>query len=182
MGPQVFETEALLHVLPTTEYQRRVPVIIGTSLTDMAVDFLGPLDQSQLSNLLKTVCCTTQARRKVQAQQLQKSTVKSTKPITLISSFTTAVKVHTNMNGNGTGLNLIAAPSEINQLLPSVQYTPTYSNLEPGSNQVTVGLRNVSAKKIAIPSSVVACQVTWPIWYLRFRLLKDRIPQNIGGG
>ena len=26
-------------VLPTTEYQKRVPVTIGTSLTDMAVDY-----------------------------------------------------------------------------------------------------------------------------------------------
>ena len=55
MGPHVFETEAFLLVLPTTEYQRRVPVTIGTSLTDMAVDSLGPLDQSQLSTLWKTV-------------------------------------------------------------------------------------------------------------------------------
>ena len=42
-------------------------------------------------------------------------------------------------------LNLIAEPAEINQLPPSVQCTPTYCNLETGSNMVTVGLRNVSA-------------------------------------
>ena len=33
-------TEALLLVLPTTEYQKRVPVAIGTTITDMAVDFI----------------------------------------------------------------------------------------------------------------------------------------------
>ena len=38
MGTHVFKTEALLLVLPTTEYQKKVPVTIGTSLTDMAVD------------------------------------------------------------------------------------------------------------------------------------------------
>ena len=38
MGTHVFKTEALLLVFPTTEYQKRVPVTIGTSLTDMAVD------------------------------------------------------------------------------------------------------------------------------------------------
>ena len=48
MGIHVFETEVLLLVLPTTEYQKRVPVTIGTSLTDMAVDTLGTLDQSKL--------------------------------------------------------------------------------------------------------------------------------------
>ena len=83
MGPHVLETEALLLGLPTIEYQRRVPVTIGSSLTDMAVDSVGPLDQSQLSTSWKTVCCATQYRRQVQAQQLQKSSVKTTKPITL---------------------------------------------------------------------------------------------------
>ena len=59
MGPHVFETEALLLVLPTTEYQRKVPVTLDTSLTDMAVDSLGPLDQSQLLISWKAVCCAT---------------------------------------------------------------------------------------------------------------------------
>ena len=83
MGILVFETEALLLVLPTTEYQKGVPVTIDTSLSNMAVDSLGTLDQSKLSPSWKNVCCTTQSRRKVQAQHLQKSTVKTTKPITL---------------------------------------------------------------------------------------------------
>ena len=48
MGTHVFMTEALLLVLPTTEYQKRVPVTIGTSLTDMVVD---SLDHSDTTNL-----------------------------------------------------------------------------------------------------------------------------------
>ena len=128
----MFETEALLLVLPTTEYQKTVPVTIGTSLTDRAVDSVGPLDQSQLSTLWKTVCCATQSKRKVQAQQLQKSTVKTTKPITLPPFSTTVLKGHTKLKGHGMRLNLIAEPSEINQLPSSVQCTPTYCNLEPG--------------------------------------------------
>ena len=44
MGTHEFETEALLLVLPSTEYQKRVPVTIGTSFTDMAVDSFGTLD------------------------------------------------------------------------------------------------------------------------------------------
>ena len=63
MEPHVFKTEALLLALPTTEYQKRVPVTIGTSLTDMAVDSLGTLNQLKLSTSWKTVCCTTQTRR-----------------------------------------------------------------------------------------------------------------------
>ena len=87
--------------------------------------FLGPLDQTQLSTSWKTVYFTTQSRRQVQAQQLQKSTVKITKPITLPPFSTTVVKGHTTLNGHGMRLNLIAEPSEINQLPPSVQCTPT---------------------------------------------------------
>ena len=36
---------------------------------------------------------------------------------------------------------------------------PTYCNLEPGSNRITGGFRNVSAKQITIPSRAVVCQV-----------------------
>ena len=49
MGTHVFTTEALLLVLPTTEYQKRMPVTIGISHTDMAVDLLGTLDQTKLT-------------------------------------------------------------------------------------------------------------------------------------
>ena len=51
MGTHLFKTEALLLVLPTTEYQKRVPVTIGTSLTDMAVDSFGTLDGTKLTSL-----------------------------------------------------------------------------------------------------------------------------------
>ena len=35
MGSHTFEVEALLLVLPTTDYQKRVPVAIGTTITLM---------------------------------------------------------------------------------------------------------------------------------------------------
>ena len=41
----MLKTKALLLVLPATEYQKRVPVTMGTSLTDMAVDSFGTLDK-----------------------------------------------------------------------------------------------------------------------------------------
>ena len=63
MGTHVFMTEALLLVLPTTEYQKRVSVTIGTSLTDMAVDSLGTLDQTKVATPWKTVWCATQSQR-----------------------------------------------------------------------------------------------------------------------
>ena len=159
MGTHVFKTEALLLVLPTTEYQKRVPVTIGTSLKDMAVDSLGPSDTSKLSTPWKTACFATQTKRKIQAQQIQKQTVKTTKPITLPPFSTTAVHGHTKLNGHGLKLNLIVEPFKDSQLPSNIQCTPTYCTLEPGSNRVTVGLRNISARKIIVPPKTIICQI-----------------------
>ena len=49
-------------------------------------------------------------------------------------------------------LNLVAKLSDCTQLPASVQYAPTYCILEPSSNRVAVGLKNISAKAITIPS------------------------------
>ena len=159
MGTHVFKTEALLLVLPTTEYQRRMPVTIGTSLTDIAVDSLGTLDSANLTTPWKTVCCATQSRRKIQAQHLKEHTFKIIKPINLPPFPITIVHGHTKLKGHGVKLNLITEPFKDSQSPPSLQCVPTYCNLEPGSNRVTVGLRNISARKITVPSRTTVCQV-----------------------
>ena len=81
--------------------------------------------------------------------------VKITKPITLPPFCTTIVWGHTKLKSHGVKLNLITEPFEDNQLPSSVQHTLTYYNLEPGSNRVTVGLRNNLARKITVPSNTV---------------------------
>ena len=48
IGKKLFETEALTHVLSITEYHKRVPIAIGTSITDLATNSLDPLDFSQV--------------------------------------------------------------------------------------------------------------------------------------
>ena len=159
MGTHVFKTKALLLVLPTTEYQKRVPVTVGTSLTDMAVDSLGTLDSVNLTTSWKTVCCATQSRRKIQAQHLQKSTVKITNPITLPPFSITIVHGHTKLKSHGVKLNLIAEPFKDNQSPSNVECTPTYCNLEPGSNRVTVGLRNILSRKITVPARTIVYQI-----------------------
>ena len=134
MGTHVFMTEALLLVLPTTEYQKRVSVTIGTSLTDMVVDSLDHSDTTNLPTSWKTVYYATKTRRQIQAQQVQKPTVKTTKPITLPPFSTTVVHGHTKLKGHGLKLNLIAEPFKNTQLPSNIQCTPTYCTLEPGSN------------------------------------------------
>ena len=179
MGTHVFKTEAVLLVLPTTEYQKRVPITIGTSLTDMAVDSLGTFDTSKLSTPWKTVCFATQTRRKIQAQQFQKQTVKTTKPITLPPFSTTVVHEHTKLKSHGVKLNLIAEPFKDSQLPSNIQCTPTYCNLEPGSNRVTVGLRNISARKITVPSRTIVCQIQLANMVPPIQTSKEQPPNKI---
>ena len=68
MGSKNFDIEALLLVLPTTEYQRKVPVLIGTTITNMVVDFINQNRPDHVSKSWKVVCCATHSRKLVQAQ------------------------------------------------------------------------------------------------------------------
>ena len=68
LGSQSFEIEALLLVLQSTDYQKRVPVAIGTTITDMVVEFINKNNPDQISPYWKAVCCATQSKWLVQAQ------------------------------------------------------------------------------------------------------------------
>ena len=72
---------------------------------------------------------------------------------------TSTFKGSTKLRSHWIRLNLIAEPSGFTQLPPSVHCAPSYYILEPGSNRVAVGLRNVSAKAITIPSQTVVGQL-----------------------
>ena len=62
MGSHTFNIEALLLVLPTTEYLKKVPVSIGTTITDMVVDFINQHKPDNMSKSWKVVCCATHTR------------------------------------------------------------------------------------------------------------------------
>ena len=155
MGSQSFEIEALLLVLPSTEYQQRVPIAIGTTITDMAVDFISKFKPENLPKSWKAVCCATQSKWLIQAQPENKYLIRTTKPVTLPPFSTTTIRGSTKLRSHGMRLNLIAEPSNCTQLPASVQCTPTYCTLEPGSNRVSVGIKNISSRAITIPSKVV---------------------------
>ena len=101
--------------------------------------------------------CVVPAQSKwlVQAQADNKYLIRTTKPITLPPFSTTTLKGSTKLRSHGMRLNLVAEPSDCTQLPASVQCAPTYCILEPGSNRVAVGLKNISAKAITIPSRFV---------------------------
>ena len=57
MGSHTFKTDALLLVLPTTDYLKKVPVSIGTTITDMVVNFINQHKPDNMSKSCKVVCC-----------------------------------------------------------------------------------------------------------------------------
>ena len=83
MGSHTFEVEALLLVLPTTDYQRRVPVAIDSTITDMAVDFISQNQPTNVTKSWKAMCCATKSRPLVQAQPTSKYFVRANKLVTL---------------------------------------------------------------------------------------------------
>ena len=88
LGSQTFEIDALLLVLPSTDYQRRVPVTIGTTITDMVVEYISQNNPENVTKSWKAVCCATQSKWLVQVQPKNKYLVRTTKPITLPLSLT----------------------------------------------------------------------------------------------
>ena len=68
MGSHTFNIEDLLLALPTTEYLKKVPVSIGTTITDMMVGFFNQHKPDNMSKSWKVVCCATHTRKLVQSQ------------------------------------------------------------------------------------------------------------------
>ena len=80
MGSQTFNIEALLLVLHTTEYQERVPVAIGTIITDMAVDFIDQNKPDHVSKSWKVVAVPPIQRDWYRHSPVAKGSIKTTKP------------------------------------------------------------------------------------------------------
>ena len=121
----------------------------------MAVDFISKFKPENLPRSWKTVCCATQSKWLIQAQPENKYLIRTTKPVTLPPFSMTTIRGSTKLRSHGVRLNLIAEPSNCTQLPASVQCTPTYCTLEPGSNRVSVGIKNISSRDITIPTKVV---------------------------
>ena len=150
IGSHTFNIDALLLVLPTTEYLKKVPVSMGTTITDMVVDFINQHKPDNMSKSWKVVCCATHTRKLVQAQPNSKRAIKTTKLVTLPPFSTTVVKGNTKFKSHGRRLNLIAESPNGTQLPSGIQCTPTYCTMEPGSSRVSVGLRNILKHDIKI--------------------------------
>ena len=121
----------------------------------MVVEFINHNNPENISKFWKAVCCAIQSKWLVQAQPENKYLIRTIKPITMPPFSTTTIKGSTKLMNHGMRLNLVAEPSDCTHLLSSVQCAPTYCIMELGSNRIAVGLKNISAKAITIPSRIV---------------------------
>ena len=69
-----------------------MPVAIGTTITDMVVDFINQTKPDNISKSWKAVCCATQSKWLVQAQPDNKYLIRTTRPMTLPPFSTTAIR------------------------------------------------------------------------------------------
>ena len=69
IGKKYLRWMVFMLVMTTTEYNRRVPVAIGTSITDLSINYLNTSYFNKASQSWETVCCATQTKRQVQSQQ-----------------------------------------------------------------------------------------------------------------
>ena len=151
----------------------------------MAVDFINDNYPENMPKSWKAVCCATQSRILVQAQPSRKGFIKTTKPVTLSPFSTTIIRGSTKLRSHDMRLNLIAEFSTSTHLPPSVQCAPTYHILEPGSNRVAVGFKNIFPNLLQYHQGQLWVKYNRPRWYLKFRkpLLKNminRIPMGEG--
>ena len=107
---------------------------IGTTITDMAVEYISKFKPEIFLNSGR-LCCATQSKRLVQAQPENKFLVRTTKSVTSPPFSTTNHQRQHQAEEPWDEAQLIAEPSDCTQLPTSVQCTPTYCTLEPGSNE-----------------------------------------------
>ena len=130
LGFQTFDIEPLFLVLPTTDYLRKVPVSIGTTITDLVVDFINQNKPDNVSTVLEgSVLCHTFKEVGASTTQACKRSIKTTKPIILPPFNTTIVKGNTKFRSHGMRLNPIAESSSGNQLPSGVHSVPQHTAL-----------------------------------------------------
>ena len=126
---------------------------IGTTITDMVVDFINQHKPDNMSKSWKVVCCATHTRKVVQSQSSSKRAIKTTKPVTLPPFSTTVVKGNTKFRSHCMRLNLIAESSNGTQLPSGVQctqYTVNGAWLQQGFSRIEESVSKANNNSIMI--------------------------------
>ena len=157
-----FKEYVLMLVIEDSEYGNRVPIQLGTLHIDMILERAKP---EQLVTLGKAYKCG-EVGRPVQSKGVMElgkvcGPIKLTKSITLEAGETVKVNGLSQLKGNVKRLHIVAQPIryEGGSEVPQIVTIPMYSVCMPGSQKVTVMLRNITNDVITLVKGKVIAEL-----------------------
>ncbi len=151
------ELDALVLVVPDTNYHQRIPLLLGTNILQTLLQ-----RKEDHKNLPHSWQLTFQALSLLSRlkDKPDLGEVKSTKPITIPPEGRLVIHGHTRIS---TCMRITALTEEIqNKSLPGgLRLSPTISHLEPGraSHRIPVEVTNFSSKAVTIPPKMSLCSL-----------------------
>ena len=157
-----FKEHVLMLVIENSEYGERVPIQLGTLHIDMILGKATPEQLGQLGKPYKR----GEVGRPIQSKGmielgLVSGPIKLTKDVTLEVGETTKVNGLSQIKGNVKRLHVVAEPVRDTggSDVPKVITIPTYSVCLPGSQKVTVMLRNITNDVITLRKGKVVAEL-----------------------
>ena len=148
-----FKEYVLMLVIENREYGDRVPIQLGTLHIDMILEKATPEQLVQLGKPYKhgEVGRPVQSKGMIELERVS-GPIKFTKDVTLEAGETIKVNGLSQLKGNVKRLHVVAEPirDKGGSEIPQVVTIPTYSVCMPGSQKVTVVLRNVTNDVITL--------------------------------
>ena len=157
-----FEEYVLMLVIENSEYGERVPIQLGTLHIDMILEKATPEQLEQLGKPYKR----GEVGRPIQSKGmielgLVSGPIKLTKDVTLEAGETTKVNGLSQIKGNVKRLHVVAKPTRDNggSEVPQIITIPTCSVCLPGSQKVTVMIRNVTNDVITLKKGKIVAEL-----------------------
>ena len=149
-------------VIENSEYGERVPIQLGTVHIDMILEKATPKQLEQLGKPYKR----GEVGRPIPSKEMIElgsvgGSIKLTKDLTLEARETVKVNGLSQIKGNVKRLHVVAEPTRDNKgsEVPQIITIPTYSVCLPGSQKVTVMLRNITNDVITLKKGKVVAEL-----------------------
>ena len=164
-----FREDILLLVIDNSPYGKKVPIQVGTLHIDMILAMVTPEELASLGkswerSSVGRMIQSKQAKIKGKEFTLDDVTgpVKLAEKVTIAPGNTVKIKGITQMKGHSKRVNAITEPLEKGGPIKpiSVMTVPTYTMCKPGSNRVSVVLRNMTQEPITLPKGRIVAMLT----------------------
>ena len=158
-----FKEYILMLVIENSEYGERVPIQLGTLHIDMILEKATPEQLEQLGKPYKRgeIGRSVPSKGMIELGSVG-GPIKLTRDLTLEAGETIKVNGLSQIKGNVKRLHVIAEPTRDNggSEVPQIITIPTYSVCLPGSQKVTVMLRNVTNDAITLKKGKIVAELS----------------------